>query len=168
MSSDFQAPDVDGKLPLEPGRAELAEDARESNVVTAPDLNSADDLTRLSFLHPTSLVFELTSQVRSFLIPAALGVFGAAKGDLTFIIVSALIFVPSFLTSIFRYFTFRYCIKDDHLVVTQGLIFKSVRTIPVNRIQKSQNRNRQWNETRSHDARALDGSNGRASSVGVR
>ena len=140
MSSDFPDPEAHGELPMEANRVEMAElaetvEAVDADVVTQPDLNSADDSTKLSFLHPTSLLFELTSQVRTYLVPAALGLFGAAKGDMTLIIISAIIFVPSFLTSIFRYFTFRYRIKDDHLIVTQGLIFKSVRTIPVNRIQ---------------------------------
>ena len=89
----------------------------------------------LSYLHPTSLAFELLSQVRSYLVPAAIGLFGAAKGDFVYIILSAVLFVPAVMRSVFRYFTLRYCIKDDHLVVTQGLIFRNARTIPVERIQ---------------------------------
>ena len=90
---------------------------------------------KLSFLHPSSLVFELLAHVKSYLVPAAIGLFGAAKGDFFFIILSAVIFVPAFLTCVFRYFTLRYCIKDDHLIVKQGLIFRNVRTVPVARIQ---------------------------------
>lgn len=93
----------------------------------------ADD--GLSYLHPTSLVFELLAKVKNFLVPAAIGLFGAAKGDIAYIIISAVLFIPAVLRSVFRYFTLRYCIKDDHLIVTQGLIFRNVRTVPVERIQ---------------------------------
>ena len=132
MSSDFPDPDFSKQVPssLEPVSAEFATEAS-----TVAEPSATDDLEKLSFLHPMSLLFELVSQIRSYLVPAALGLFGAAKGDIVFIIISAVIFIPAFLTCVIRYFTFRYCIKDDHLVVRQGMIFKSVRTIPVDRIQ---------------------------------
>jgi putative membrane protein len=93
------------------------------------------DADQLSFLHPTSLVFDLIAHGKTYLVPAAFGLWGAAKGDMTLLIISALIFVPAFLTSVFRYFTFRYCISDDKLIVRHGLIFRNVRTVPVARIQ---------------------------------
>ena len=117
----------------DPVAAELIAETSEDSGLLEP--GASDDLSKLSFLHPTSLVFELMSQVRSYLVPAALGLFGAARGEFFLIAISAFIFIPAFLTCVFRYFTFRYCIKDDHLIVTQGLIFKNVRTIPVDRIQ---------------------------------
>jgi len=129
MSSDFHDPDFQEQEPV------TAEVIAETSVATPAEPGLIDDSDQLSFLHPTSLVFELLSQVRSYLVPAALGLFGAAKGEYFIVIISAIIFIPAFLTCVFRYFTFRYCIKDDHLIVTQGLIFKSVRTIPVKRIQ---------------------------------
>ena len=135
MSSDF--PDSDSpnweRTSPESETAEVIAESSEASGLTEPAANV--DLGKLSFLHPTSLVFELLSQVRSYLVPAALGLFGAAKGEFLLIVISALIFIPAFLTCIFRYFTFRYCIKDDHLIVTQGLVFKNLRTIPVDRIQ---------------------------------
>ena len=127
MSSDFHDSEISNHEPVV--AALVTEASAESGS------NAAADSETLSYLHPMSLLFELVSQIRSYLVPAALGLFGAAKGDLVFIIISAVIFVPAFLTCIVRYFTYRYCIKDDHLVVRQGLIFKSVRTIPVDRIQ---------------------------------
>ncbi len=90
---------------------------------------------KLSFLHPTSLLFELLAHIKSYLIPAAIGLFGAAKGEYYVIILSAVIFIPAFLRCVFRYFTLRYCIQDDHLIVREGLIFRNVRTVPVARIQ---------------------------------
>ena len=135
MSSDFPDSDSPNWEPAspEPETAEVIAESSEASGLTEPAANV--DLGKLSFLHPTSLVFELLSQVRSYLVPAALGLFGAAKGEFLLIVISALIFIPAFLTCIFRYFTFRYCIKDDHLIVTQGLVFKNLRTIPVDRIQ---------------------------------
>ena len=127
MSSDFHDSEISNHEPVV--AALVTEASAESGS------NAAADSETLSYLHPMSLLFELVSQIRSYLVPAALGLFGAAKGDLVFIIISAVIFVPAFLTCIVRYFTYRYCIKDDHLVVRQGLVFKSVRTIPVDRIQ---------------------------------
>lgn len=90
---------------------------------------------QLSRLHPTSLGFDLLAHGRTYLVPAAFGLWGAAKGDLTLLIISAFIFVPAFLVSVFRYFTFRYSIQGDKLIVTSGLIFRNVRTVPVARIQ---------------------------------
>ena len=61
--------------------------------------------------------------------------FSAARGNTGGIIFAALIFIPAFLTSVFRYFTFRYRIQNKQLIVTKGLLFRSVRTVPVSRIQ---------------------------------
>ena len=128
MPSDFS----NSEPPNDPGQTEPS--------LETGSINSADPLAnlpneQLSFLHPTSLLFELLAHIKSYLVPAAIGLFGAAKGDLVYIIISAMIFIPAFLSCVFRYFTLRYCIKDDHLVVTQGLIFRNARTVPVNRIQ---------------------------------
>ena len=86
---------------------------------------------QLSYLHPTSLIFDVIAHGKTYLVPAAFGLWGAAKGDLTLLIMSAIIFIPALLTSVFRYFTYRYSIQGDQLVVTQGLIFRSTRTVPV-------------------------------------
>ena len=89
----------------------------------------------LSFLHPTSLVFDFLAHGKTYLVPALFGLWGAAQGDLTLIIISAIIFVPAIVFSVFRYFTLRYSIQGDKLVVNEGLIFKKNRTVPVKRIQ---------------------------------
>ena len=127
MLSDFPESDFPNQRPV------MAEVVEEASAVS--ESSGMADSEQLSYLHSMSLLFELVSQIRSYLVPAALGLFGAAKGDLLVIAISAFIFIPAFFTCVVRYFTYRYCIKDDHLVVRQGLIFKSVRTIPVNRIQ---------------------------------
>jgi putative membrane protein len=86
-------------------------------------------------LHPSSLLFDLIAHSRAYLVPAAVGLWGATQGDMTFLIISAVIFVPVFLTSVFRYFTFRYQIADEHLIIRKGLVFQSDRTVPISRIQ---------------------------------
>ena len=86
-------------------------------------------------LHPSSLAFDLITHGKSYLFPALIALFSAARGGSFGIYIAAIIFVPAILSSIFRYFTFRYSIQNQQLVVTKGLIFRSVRTVPVSRIQ---------------------------------
>jgi putative membrane protein len=86
-------------------------------------------------LHPTSLLFDLISHVRSLVIPALLGLFGAAKGDLFWVVIAGVIFLPTLAVSIIRYLSLRFCIKDRELVVSQGIFFRRDRTVPVERIQ---------------------------------
>jgi len=89
----------------------------------------------LKYLHATSLAFDLIAHVRSYLFPLVFGLVGAAKGDIGLLIVSGILFIPAVLSSAFRYFTLRYRIEDAHFYVDQGLIFRTTRTIPVDRIQ---------------------------------
>ena len=89
----------------------------------------------LKFLHPSSLVFDLMAHVRSYLLPLGFGLFGAANGNVGFLIASGILFVPAVLRSMFRYFTLRYRIEDAHLIVDQGFVFRKTRSIPVHRIQ---------------------------------
>ena len=101
------------------------------NVV--PVLN--DQLAGFGRLHPTSLVFDILSHFRSLIFPAAITAFSAASGSVTGLILAAAIFLPTILMSIVRYFTLSFRIDDGELVVTQGVFFRRVRTVPVSRIQ---------------------------------
>ena len=98
-------------------------------------MNLPSSATELSRLHWTSLLFDVISHSRNYLIPALIAVFSAAKGNTSGLIVAGLIFIPALLTSVFRFFTLRYCIRDRQLIVTKGLVFRSVRTVPITRIQ---------------------------------
>jgi putative membrane protein len=80
-------------------------------------------------------MFDVISHARAYLIPAVLALFSAAQGSAGGMLVAVLIFAPSFLISVFRYFTLRYAIHTDRLIVTEGLLFRRLRTVPVNRIQ---------------------------------
>lgn len=86
-------------------------------------------------LHWSSVLFDAIAQGRQTIIPAILAILGAARGDWFWIVAAFVIFFSAFLFSIFRYLTLRYSIQDGKLVVSQGLIFHNVRTVPVDRIQ---------------------------------
>ncbi len=88
-----------------------------------------------SRLHWTSLLFDVISHSRNYLIPAAVALFSAARGNHWGIIFAGFFFFPSLLFSVVKYFTLRYGVEGRNLVVQQGLIFRSVRTIPVSRVQ---------------------------------
>lgn len=140
----FELPDPDSNDDSEQRDNQLVEaTVVQSEIATtglADHSTSGDPLANirtdeLSYLHPTSLMFDLIAHGRTYLVPAAFGLWGAANGDMTLLIISALIFIPAFFASVFRYFTFRYCIDNGQLIVRQGLIFRNVRTVPVARIQ---------------------------------
>jgi putative membrane protein len=88
-----------------------------------------------SYLHPLSIGFALMAQVRQNIIPAGFALFGAAKGNLTFVYIAILIFIPTVAFAVVRYFTLRYIISDGELTVEEGLIFRRVRKVPTERIQ---------------------------------
>lgn len=90
---------------------------------------------KTSWLHPTSLIFELLSHSRELIIPIGIAVFSAAQGSRTGLFFGIAFFVPAVIYSVFRYFTLRYKIDRGEMVVKQGLIFRNVRTVPVHRIQ---------------------------------
>lgn len=88
-----------------------------------------------SYLHPTSLVFTVISQLRQNLIPAGIALFGAAKGNYVFVGIAAAIFVLSIVAATIRYLTLRYSIQNGELTVQSGLIFRRLRKVPTSRIQ---------------------------------
>lgn len=133
MSFDFQEQPESAES--EPIVAELATSTTPPNHAEAANQAPVAEADSLSYLHPTSLIFDVISHGRSYLIPAVIAMFSAARGNTSGIILAAVIFIPAFLTSVFRYFTFRYRIQDKQLIVTKGLLFRSVRTVPVSRIQ---------------------------------
>ena len=87
------------------------------------------------WLHPTSLMFELLAHIRRYLIPAIFALVIASNGSTFGFVLAIGIFVPALFISVFRYFTLRYQIRDGDLIVSEGLLFRRVRTVPVKRIQ---------------------------------
>jgi putative membrane protein len=94
-----------------------------------------DAPTQPTWLHWSSLLFDIISHSRRYLIPALVALFSAARGNVYGVIFAGLFFFPSIFSSIFRYFTLRYHIHRGQLIVVQGLLFRSIRTVPVARIQ---------------------------------
>ena len=91
---------------------------------TTPPIPETED----RYLHPLSVIFSLTDLIKQNIIPAVLGIFGAANGDLVYVGLALLFFVPTFIFALIRYFTIRYRISDGELVVQEGLFFRRVRT----------------------------------------
>lgn len=103
--------------------------------VPAPEAAAADAERRL---HPMSWLFVLLQQLRQFIVPLlALVVFGRGSDDgygygselWPLVGVGALAVV-----SVWQYFTYRYGVSGDALVVRSGLFERSVRVIPFARI----------------------------------
>ncbi len=88
-----------------------------------------------SRLHWSSLVFDAVSHVWGYIIPVGIALLGAAKGNFVWMFLAGIFFSLSLARSVFRYFTLNYRLDGRRLVVQQGLIFRSIRTVPVQRIQ---------------------------------
>lgn len=86
-------------------------------------------------LHPISLLFDLIHYIRTNIIPALVGVSGAATGSMFGIWLAGIIFIPTVLAAVIRYVTLRYGIREGELIVTEGLFFRRLRTVPVSKIQ---------------------------------
>jgi putative membrane protein len=89
----------------------------------------------LQRLHPTSFMFEVVSQIRGNLIPAAFALFFAAKDGGIWFAIAAFATVVTLIYSLIRYFTLRFKIQGEDLVVDEGIIFRRHRTVPLHRIQ---------------------------------
>lgn len=86
-------------------------------------------------LHPSSVLFELVSHGRQFLIPAIIAFLGAAGGNWYWGIAAVIALCAAFLVTLFRYFTLRYLVKDGELQIHEGWLFRKERTVPVRKIQ---------------------------------
>lgn len=86
-------------------------------------------------LHATSILFDVASHFRTLVVPTFIAVFSAAKGNTGWLILGLVLIVPTVISSIVRYFTLRFRIRDGELVVTEGILTRRVRTVPVERIQ---------------------------------
>ena len=83
-------------------------------------------------LHPLSWLFVLLQQLKQFVVPLLVLLF-VGRGDRNelwpLIAVGVLVVV-----SLWRYFTFRYRISDDSIVINSGLLQRNLRQIPFSRI----------------------------------
>lgn len=96
---------------------------------------SPDGEAVLGRLHPTSIFFEAAAQVRQYFFPVLLALAGAASGNAWTLWLAVPTLVISLIVNAVRYFTLRYQLDGDDLVVKEGLLFRRVRSVPVRRIQ---------------------------------
>lgn len=86
-------------------------------------------------LHPASILFLLGSQVREFLVPILLVVFGAQRSEDGWEPWLAWLLVPYAGVALGRWLTLRWSCAGGELVVRSGLLFRGVRHVPLARIQ---------------------------------
>ena len=86
-------------------------------------------------LHPSSLLFQILATARQSLLPVFIAVWTAVRGSWFAMIAVGGVVVFLLAVTLIRFLTFRYRIADGELVVTQGLVFRKVRNVPVDRIQ---------------------------------
>ncbi len=84
-------------------------------------------------LHPMSVLFGVIRSARMFLLPGLLVLF-FSRGD-KWQMWAMLLLIPAACFEILRYFTLRYRVDHDEIVVREGIFFKNERHIPFHRIQ---------------------------------
>jgi len=99
-----------------------------------PDI-SIEPSDQFGRLHVSSIVFGLLSHIRVVIFPAALAIFNGASGGFWGYYLAVLLIVPAIVGQIINYYRLRYRILNHELIVTQGIIFRRNRTVPVHRIQ---------------------------------
>lgn len=83
-------------------------------------------------LHPLSWLFVLIKQLKQFIVPLiALFFFGRGDRNELWPLIGVGVLA---LASVWQYFTYRYRIESDRLVVRSGLLHRSLRQIPFARI----------------------------------
>ena len=86
-------------------------------------------------VQPISLLFVMIATLRQWIIPLVFGVFSARDGNLVVIGLGLLAFGILLAFAITRFITLRFRLAGGELQVRDGIFFKSMRTVPVNRIQ---------------------------------
>jgi len=85
-------------------------------------------------LHPLSLLFLIGGQARNLLLPGIFVLFFASRqghGEIWFM----LLFIPAGISALFRYWSYRYRLGQDELLIREGVVFRNERHIPYARIQ---------------------------------
>jgi len=89
--------------------------------------------SRLQRLHPASLIFSIGSILRQFLIPILiLLLIGRGEKAELWIMIFAL---PVAVYSLIKYITLRYRFSESELIVKEGILHRTERHIPYQRIQ---------------------------------
>lgn len=86
-------------------------------------------------LHPASFLFVLLAQLRQFLVPLAVVAFVGARNEEGWQLLAVALGTGGLvLAALARYFTFRYAIGGDGIVLRSGVLQRNVRHIPFARI----------------------------------
>src|SRR5688572_23784931 len=84
-------------------------------------------------LHPLSFLFTLLEQLKQFALPLVVVLFTGRRNDGDLYALVGVVVLALF--SIAQYFTYRYRIESDSVVVRSGVFQRSLRHIPFKRIQ---------------------------------
>ena len=84
-------------------------------------------------LHPSTLIVRAADYAKKLVVPALVVFFLARNSTWEYWLLVA--FLPAIAFEVFRYFTLKYSFGAEELVVRRGLIFRSERHIPFDRIQ---------------------------------
>ncbi|MCL1634950.1 PH domain-containing protein [Luteimonas sp. SX5] len=100
--------------------------------MTTPEPMPAQGASPERRLHPLSWLFVLIKQLKQFIVPLiALFFFGRGDRNELWPLIGVGVLA---LASVWQYFTYRYRIDGDRLVVRSGLLHRSLRQIPFARI----------------------------------
>ena len=82
-------------------------------------------------LHPLSILFAITSTLRAFLVPLVVFLYAARSSYELWI---GIMILPTLAAALIRYFSYRYTLTGEELVIRSGLIFRNERHIAYSRI----------------------------------
>lgn len=97
------------------------------------DALDSDDRSRR--LHPASLLFNLGSIIRRFLVPGLAAIWLGGRGDDNYEIVAMILAVPAMLYSLAKYVSLHYRFGKGELIIREGILSRNERHIPYHRIQ---------------------------------
>lgn len=106
-----------------------ADDATPADAAAGPEAAATGNERRL---HPWSWLFVLLQQLRQFIVPLLVLLF-VGRGD-SYALWPLVGVVVLAAASVWRYFTYRYRIDADRVVVLEGLLERQVRQVPFARI----------------------------------
>ena len=85
-------------------------------------------------LHPWSWLFVLLQQLRQFLVPLVVLVFVGGRREDSYLLWPLIGVAALVLAAVWRFFTYRYRVDADRLVVREGVFERQVRQVPFARI----------------------------------
>ena len=85
-------------------------------------------------LHPWSWLFVLLQQLRHFLVPLLVLVFLGGRAEDSYLLWPLIGVAALVVTAVWQYFTYRYRVDEDRLVVREGVLERQVRQVPFARI----------------------------------